>query len=188
MGWYEVESSDVRYDGVLSRIRIDRVQMPEGGVADREVAEHASAVAIVPVDDEAHVVLVRQYRHPVGAYLLEIPAGLLDVDGEGFEAAARRELAEETGLEAGQLDEIGMIYNSAGWTDESTRLYLARGLTPAAAPDGYVAEHEEADMEIVRLPLGEAADMAVDGVICDAKTVAGLLIARERLRRDGLTL
>lgn len=180
MSWYEVESSTLTHDGELSRVRVDRVRMPGGDTASREVVEHPSAVAVVAVDDDGSVVLLRQYRHAVGTYLLEVPAGKLDVGEESPEDTARRELAEEVGLEADRLVELVKFHNSAGWTDESTRIYLATGLRAGQTPDGFTPEAEEADMEVVRLPLSEAAAMAVRGELTDAKTVIGLLIARER--------
>ncbi|CAN5463510.1 NUDIX hydrolase [soil metagenome] len=176
MGTYEVESSAVVYDGAWSRVRVDRVRMPGGDVADREIVEQADAVAIVALDADGRVVLVRQYRHAVGGYLLELPAGKLDVDGEAPEAAAVRELAEEVGLAAEHWEPLVEFRNSAGWTTEATRVYLATGLRDVAAPDGFTAAHEEADMEVVRLPLTEAAAMAARGEITDAKTLIGLLV------------
>ncbi|HWB71931.1 MAG TPA: NUDIX hydrolase [Egibacteraceae bacterium] len=181
MSPYEVESSTLAYDGQLSRVRVDRVRMPGGDSAEREVVEHPSAVAIVPVDDDGSVVLVRHYRHAVGDYLLELPAGKLDVSGEPPADTARRELAEEVGLSADRLVELVTFHNSAGWTDESTRVYLASGLRAAEAPDGFTPQAEEADLEVVRLPLRDAAAMAARGEVSDAKTVIGLLLARQRL-------
>lgn len=178
---YQVESSGIAYDGVLSRVRVDAVRFPDGSVADREVVEHPGAVAMVAVDDDAWVVLVRQYRHAVGGMVLEVPAGKLDVDGEGLEAAARRELIEEVGLDATDWRVLTTFHNSAGWTDERTRVYLATGLRPCEAPDGYLAMHEEAELQIVRLPLAEAVAMVARGELTDAKTVIGILLAARHL-------
>lgn len=181
---YDVESSEGVYDGQLSRVRVDRVRMPDGQVASREVVEHPDAVAVVAVHD-GEVVLLRQYRHPFGRQLLEIPAGKLDTEGEEPARAAGRELAEEVGLEATALDELLTFANSAGWTDESTTVYLATQLRPVDAPEGFRAEAEEAHMEVVRLPLAEAVAMARRGDIADAKTVIGLLLAADRLAGAG---
>lgn len=178
---YEVTGTELVYDGRISRIRLDEVTMPGGGRASREVAEHLDAVAAVPVDDSGHVVLVRQYRHPVGRYLLEIPAGLLDVDGEDPADAARRELVEETGLDAADWTPLGTFWNSAGWSDERTTVYLASRLSPAPLPPGFTPEHEESDMEVVRLPFADAVSMAAAGDITDAKTLVGLLLADHRI-------
>lgn len=176
MGWYETLDSTVVHDG-FSAVRVDRVRMPDGAETEREVVEHVDAVAVVPVFDDGTVVLLRQYRHPVGRYLLEIPAGILDVDGEDEVEAAQRELAEEVGLRAGQITHLTTIQNSAGWSTEQTHVYLGRDLAATEPPADFVLEHEEADMEVVRLPLDEAVAAVEDGRITDAKTVVGLLLA-----------
>jgi 8-oxo-dGTP pyrophosphatase MutT (NUDIX family) len=177
---YEVESSTVTHDGELSRVRVDRVRMPDGSAADREVVEHPNAVAVVPVDADGAVVLLRQYRHPIRDYVLEIPAGKLDVASESPAQTARRELIEEVGLEAGALTELLTFHNSSGWTDEATTLYVATDLRAAKA-DGFTPAAEEADMEVVRLPLADAAAMALRGEISDAKTLIGVVLAHQRL-------
>lgn len=181
---FPVESSHRAYDGVLSHVRVDQVRMPDGGVVSREVVEHPDAVAVVPLEADGTVVLLRQYRHPVGQLVLEVPAGILDVAEEERADAARRELAEEAGLAAGTLEELVRFHNSAGWTDEATTIYLATDLQAVDAPDGFVADAEEADMEVVRLPLTAAVAMVARGAVTDAKTVIGLLLAAHRLR-DG---
>ncbi len=173
---YRVEGSEVAYDGQLSTVRVDRVRMPDGDAVEREIVEHPDAVAVVPVDDDGRVVLLRQYRHPLGRTILEIPAGKLDVDGEAPADAARRELLEETGLEARELTQLVVFANSSGWTDEHTTLYAARGLRSADRPDSFRATAEEASMEVVRIPLAEAVAMARRGELVDAKTLLGVLL------------
>lgn len=173
---YTVTERRIVYDGALSRVRIDRVRMPDGQEVDREVVEHPDAVAIVPVHDDGTVTLLRQYRHPVGESLLELPAGKLDVDGERPEQTARRELAEEVGLAAGRLTPLLTFHNSSGWTDEATTLYLAEELQAAPAPDGFEAAHEEADIVVERHALTEAVARAGRGELNDAKTALGLLL------------
>ena len=176
MTWFDTLDSRVVHEG-FSTVRVDQVRMPDGSETEREVVEHTDAVAVVPLFDDGTVALLRQYRHPVGQYLLEIPAGILDVDGEPEPDAARRELAEEVCLAAGRLDHLTTFHNSAGWCDERTHVYLGRDLSPTARPDGFEPEHEEADMEVVRLPLAEAVAGVHRGEITDAKTVVGLLMA-----------
>lgn len=178
---YRVEDSEVVYDGVLSTVRVDRVRMPDGSVAEREVVAHLDAVAVVAIDADGSVVLVRQHRHALGRRMLELPAGMLDVDGEDDRTAAQRELAEEVGLQARSWRRLIRFHNSAGWTDETTTVYLAEGLEPVAAPEDFTPEAEEADMEVVRLPLGEAVSAARRGEISDAKTLVGLLLAASTL-------
>jgi 8-oxo-dGDP phosphatase len=178
---YEVESSELAYDGQLSRIRVDEVRMPDGDVVEREIVEHPSAVAVVAIDADGMVVLLRQYRHPVGDLVLEVPAGKLDVDGEDPAEAARRELTEETGLAAGALTELVTFDNSAGWTDEQTTVYLATDVEPGEVPDDFTPKAEEAAMEVVRMPFADAVAAARRGEIPDAKTLIGLLLAADRI-------
>lgn len=178
---YEVVESRRSYQGELSDVRVDRVRMPDGEIVSREVVEHPDAVAVVPVDADGHVVLVRQYRHPLGAHLLEIPAGKCDDDSDDPVATAHRELIEEVGLDAADLTELVRFRNSSGWTDEATTVYLATGLARAAPPDGFTPHAEEATIEIVRVPLAEAVGRAQRGELVDAKTIIGLLLAAARL-------
>lgn len=185
MAKYEVVSSTVTHHGNLSNVRVDRVTMPDGEVAEREIVEHDSAVAVVPIDTDGRVVLIRHYRHAITDTILEIPAGKLDVDGEAPEDAARRELLEEVGLAAGELQELMGFYNSSGWTDEMTTVYLARNVRPGDTPAGFVADGEEADLEVVRMSIAEAVALVDSGEINDAKTVIGLLLAARQMANDG---
>ncbi|MFI5720232.1 NUDIX domain-containing protein [Nocardia sp. NPDC051750] len=169
---FRTVDSRVVYSGAIVALRLDQVEMPDGRVAEREVVEHHGAVAVVAVDDEGRVVLIRQYRHPLGERLLELPAGLIDIAGEDPLAAARRELAEETGLAAREWSVLVDVALSPGFTDEALRVYLARGLTDTERPE---PEHEEADLELVRMPLGDAVRAALAGEIVNATAVAGLL-------------
>jgi 8-oxo-dGDP phosphatase len=173
---YIVASSHVVHDGVFVRLRVDEVWMPDGHLARREIVEQTRAVAAVPLDDQGRVTLVRQYRHAIGSWMLEVPAGKLDVEGEEPVAAVRRELAEEARLAADRWEFLIEFHNSAGWTNESTLVYLATGLHEVSPPDGFKAEHEEAEIEIVCLPLDEAVAMARRGELTDAKTIIGLLL------------
>ncbi len=185
MAAFDVHATNVTHKGALSTVRVDDVEMPDGSVAQREVVEHDNAVAVVAVDDEGRVVLIRHYRHPVGERMLEIPAGKLDVEGEAPIDAAKRELAEEVGLEADELAELLHFHNSAGWSEEATTVYLARDARPCATPEGFSAEHEEADIDVVRVPLADALAAVDRGEITDAKTVIGLLLTNRQLADDG---
>lgn len=173
---YDVVESTVTHEGVMSTLRVDQVAMPGGGVAPREVAQRPDAVAVVPLTTDGEVVMLRQYRHPVGRYELEIPAGLLDVEGEAEAEAAQRELVEEIGMTAGTLERLTRFWNSAGWSDEATTVFVGRDLRPAAPDDDFVPEGEEADMQVLRVPLAEAVALVRSGAITDAKTVIGLLL------------
>ncbi|MGW8654531.1 NUDIX domain-containing protein, partial [Nocardia salmonicida] len=150
---FETVSSRVLYSGAILALRQDQVRMPDGRVAEREVIEHHGAVAVLALDDDGKVVLIRQYRHPIGTRLLELPAGLLDIEGEDPLTAAKRELAEETGLAAARWSVLVDVALSPGFTDEALRVFFATGLSVTDRPD---PEHEEADLELVRMPLDEA--------------------------------
>lgn len=171
---FRTVGSETVYSGAIVALRLDQVEMPGGRVAEREVVEHHGAVAIVALDDDGSVVLINQYRHPIGRRLLELPAGLLDQAGEDPLAAARRELAEETGLAAREWSTLVDVVLSPGFTDEALRIYLATGLSDTDRPD---PEHEEADLAIVRMPLQDAVTAALAGRIENATAVAGVLAA-----------
>jgi ADP-ribose pyrophosphatase len=173
---YDVVGSETKYKGKIITVRLDRVRMSDGSVADREVVSHPGAVAIVALDDDGKVVLVNQYRPAVKARLDELPAGLLDVDGESALEAARRELLEETGLVADEWDVLVDLLSSPGMTDEAIRIFLARGIT-AAEDLGFVAEHEELTLTVYREPLSEAVRRVLTGGVTNASAVAGILAA-----------
>ncbi|MEE8603483.1 NUDIX domain-containing protein [Euzebya tangerina] len=181
---FTVESSETVFESRWTTIRRDQVRMPDGSSALREIAEHLSAVGVVPIDGDDNVVMLRQYRHAFGDHFLEIPAGVLDVADEERVAAVRRELVEEVALHADSVQELLTFTNSAGWTTETTTVYLATDLQPTERPADFVLEAEEADMTVVRIPLDEAVRMVHEGEIVDAKTVIGLLAAWTQL--DGV--
>lgn len=155
-------------------------EAPDATAFDRDIVRNRGAVAMVPVlDDGRTVLLVRQYRAPIDSLLLEIPAGLCDVDGEDPEATAHRELAEEIGRAAGSLEALVRYHATAGFSDHVVQIYLATDLT--AVPDDRQGV-EESYMTIEELDLGDL-DQAIDGgTLTDAKTIIGLLRARHRLR------
>lgn len=185
MGDFEIRSSRTIFDGRVVRLRVDTVTMPGGGVADREVVDHDLAVAVVALDDRGRVALVEQYRHPLGRRLWELPAGLMDVDGEGALPAAQRELAEETGLAAADWAVLVDVAASPGFTTESVRVFLARDVR-SIGRQGEIA-HEEADLRLVWVPLREAGDAVLAGRIVNAAAVAGILAA-DRALADALPL
>ncbi|MGB9846136.1 MAG: NUDIX hydrolase [Desulfotomaculales bacterium] len=145
--------------------------LPDGREATREVVEHAGAVAVVALDKEGNVYLVRQYRYPVQSELLEIPAGILK-PGEAPLAGAQRELAEETGITAASWCFLFSLYSSPGFSDELLSIFLARDLQFAAQqPD------EDEFIKVAKVPLREVPGMIAKGAIRDAKSIAGLLAA-----------
>jgi ADP-ribose pyrophosphatase len=164
--------------------RVDRFHLldPDDKPFDRFVIRHPGAVTIVPVHDDGTVSLVRQYRAAVDALVLEIPAGTRDKDGEAPEATARRELAEEAGLEAANLDLLLGTWNTPGISDQHTLVYLATGLSSIPArPDGV----EEGYMTIETIHLDDIDALVADGSLKDETTVLGLYLARHRLRDQG---
>ncbi|WP_100524502.1 NUDIX domain-containing protein [Mycobacteroides abscessus] len=166
-----LESEPVYMGGILA-LRRDRVAMPGGGSATREVVEHYGAVAVAAVDEAGRVALVYQYRHPLGHRLWELPAGLLDIAGEHSQRAAARELLEEAGIEAGTWRVLVDAAASPGFTDEVVRVFLATGLSHPGRGESH---DEEADMTVHWVPLSEAVSMVMAGEVVNAIAVAGIL-------------
>ena len=148
--------------------------MPGGKVVTREVIENFGAVAIVAMDDDGRIPMVYQYRHPFGRRLWELPAGLLDVDGEAAHLSAARELREEVGLQAETWQLLVDLDSAPGFSDESVRIYLATGLTQVDRPESH---DEEADMTVEWYPLAEAVQRIFSGEIVNSLAVAGVLAA-----------
>ncbi len=151
---------------------------PDGEPFEREIVRRLGAVAVVAIDDDGSCVFVRQFRPAVGTEVLEVVAGTCDVDGEPLETTARRELAEEAGLEADEVEELGSFWNSPGYTDERTTVFLATGLRPCAkAPAGV----EERWMSVERHDVRDLAGLVARGVLSDAKSIVGLALAAHAL-------
>ena len=174
---YAVLDRVERFRGAIFTVVTDRVSMPGGGQADRDYVRHVGAVGVVPLDDEGRVLLVRQYRHPVGKLLWELPAGLVDVAGEAPADTARRELAEEADLRCEHLDLLVDLHTSPGFSDELIRIFLARGLSPVGDAERHTRTDEEAELTVAWFPLDEAVAMALRGEVTNAAAVAGLLAA-----------
>ncbi len=134
--------------GVLMSFVVDRVDTPDGKQMVRNYLEHPDAIGIIALDDKGRIVVERQYRHPVRRKLIEAPAGLCDQPGEALLHAAQRELAEEVGLAAADWRILCDVYATPGCATQATRVFLAQGLAPVPAPDGFVLEAEEADMAV----------------------------------------
>ncbi|MFQ5860614.1 MAG: NUDIX hydrolase, partial [Dehalococcoidia bacterium] len=164
-----VESRRI-YRGSVVGLRVDTVRLFHGGLAQREIVEHGDSVCIVPLDEEERVLLVQQYRKPVGESLLEVPAGGVE-QGESLEECALRELQEETGYTAESLQHLASFWMTPGFCTERMHAYLAMGLKPG----GLQPEPDEA-IQMVRVPLGRVAEEIRQGHICDAKSIASLLL------------
>jgi 8-oxo-dGDP phosphatase len=178
-GEYEVLATETVHEGRIITLVKETVTMPGGGNSVREVVRHIGAVCVAAVDDEDRIVMVRQYRHPVGGYLWELPAGLRDADGETPAATAARELAEEAGLAAERWSLLVNSYSTPGFCSEEILIYLAEGLSAADRPEGFVVEHEELDMTVERVPLAEAVQRVLAGSIRNSSAVIGVLAAAQ---------
>jgi ADP-ribose pyrophosphatase len=181
---YSVLSSKEQFAGPIFSVVTDEVTMPGGGQARRDYTRHVGAVGVVALDDADRVVLIQQYRHPVGRRLWELPAGLIDVAGESLVAAAARELAEEADLIAGRWELLVDAYTSPGYSNEIIRLFLARDLTPVPDGERHERRDEEADLVIKAVDLDEAVAMALRGEILNASALIGLFAAAH-LRTQG---
>lgn len=186
---WTVENHEVRATGRVCDFVDDTIVTPVGETIERQYVTHPSAVGIIALDDEDRVAVVRQYRHPVRMILVEPPAGLLDVDGEDYLAAARRELAEEAMLAADDWRVLVDIFTTPGGCQENLRIYLARSLHPAPRPDGFVLEGEEVLMKASWEPLDDLVDAVFAGSCQSPTLVAGvtaLALARATGRLDDL--
>jgi 8-oxo-dGTP pyrophosphatase MutT (NUDIX family) len=171
---FETISSELLHSGKIFALRVDQVRMPGGNTVSREVVENFGAVAIVAMDDDGRIPLVYQYRHPFGRRLWELPAGLLDIDGEAPHLTAARELHEEAGLKAETWQVLADLDSAPGFSDESVRVFLATGLTEIERPE---AHDEEADMTLGWYPIADAVQRIFRGEIVNALAVSGILAA-----------
>lgn len=157
------------YEGRVVKLNVCEVQLPDGKRGQREIIQHVGASAIVAIDDQKRVLLVRQYRSAAGQVMSELPAGILNAN-ETPEACAIRELQEETGYKPGKIESLGGLYPSPGYTTEFIHLFLATELVEARLP----ADADEM-IEVDNVPLLEALNLIDTGVITDSKTIIGLL-------------
>jgi len=176
---FEPIGETIVYEGFRIRVAHATFRAPDGSTMDRDVVHHPGAVAVVPLHDDGTVTLVQQFRAALGHDLIELPAGIRDVDGEPDDATANRELAEEVGLQAGTLEPLLTFHNSPGFSDEALAIFLGTELREVPSSR---QGPEEQEMVVLRLPLAEALTMVDDGRITDAKTIIGLL---ETARRQG---
>lgn len=176
----DLVSSDLAFAGKIWDVRSDTFRY-NGESTVRQYVAHTGAVAVVAIDDDERVLLIQQYRHPIGARDWEVPAGLLDVEGEPPALTAQRELAEEADLIADHWEPLVSIHTSPGGSDEVLHLFLARGLR--AAPDVHAREAEEADIRVEWVPIRDAVTAVLEGRMRNAILAVGLLAAAERLRR-----
>ncbi len=164
-------STETVFEGKIVTVRVDDVSLPNGVKAVREVVEHRPAVAIVPFDDNREVILVSQFRYPVGEQLLEVPAGIIEVS-ETPEQCADRELQEEIGYRAREMRSLGSFWTAPGFSDELMYAFVATGLEPSR-----LESDKDEDITVVRVPVSRIREMIEAGEIRDSKTIAALLMA-----------
>jgi ADP-ribose pyrophosphatase len=165
------------HDGRIVHLSVDTVRLPDGSVGQLEMIRHSGASAVLPVlgdpgSADPEILLVRQYRYATGGYIYEVPAGRPDEPGEDWEVCARRELQEETGMQAAELRYLTAIFTTPGFTDEKIHLFLATGLT-----EGDTKYDHDEFIELIRMPLSQALEMVRSGEITDGKTICTLLYA-----------
>ncbi len=161
-------SSQLVHEGRAVKLRVDTVQMASGRKTTREIVEHSDCVAIIAIDTDDNLLLVKQYRKAVEKELLEIPAGGID-PGEDPVTAVRRELREETGYLPRKVERLGGFYSAPGYCTEYLHLYLATDLIPSQ-----LHAEDTANISLIRVPVGQISSLIASGSICDAKSLAGL--------------
>lgn len=168
------------YQGRIISVAIGTFEAPDGTTFERDIVHHPGAVGVVPLLDDGRVIMVRQYRPPLDAELLEIPAGIRDVSGESPEVTAARELEEETGMIATSIELLCRFNNSPGFADEEVHVFLATGLTEGIRD---LQGIEEQHLTVEQVDLGDVPGLIAAGELTDAKTIIGLTLTRERLGR-----
>ncbi len=173
-------------EGILMDFVVDQVDTPGGATMVRNYLRHPDAVGIIALDDQGRVAVERQYRHPVRKRLVEAPAGLCDHEAEAPLAAAQRELAEELGLAAATWAVLVDVYGSPGSSTQATRIFLARDLSPAERPEGFVLADEEADMDLDWADLDDLVAAVLAGQVMNPTMVCGVMALKTTLTTGGL--
>ncbi|USQ87488.1 NUDIX hydrolase [Streptomyces phaeoluteigriseus] len=182
---WEIRATETPFVGKKTSVRTDEVVMPDGSVVHRDYQVHPGSVAVLALDDEGRVLLIKQYRHPVRQKLWEIPAGLLDVPGENPLHAAQRELYEEAHVKAEDWRVLTDVYTTPGGCDEAVRIFLARGLSEADG-ERFEVEEEEADMEHARVPVDELVRGVLAGELHNNCLVVGVLALAAARSGEGI--
>ncbi|MCL6673482.1 NUDIX domain-containing protein [Streptomyces panaciradicis] len=182
---WEIRATETPFTGNKTSVRTDEVVMPDGTVVRRDYQVHPGSVAVLALDDEGRVLVIRQYRHPVRQKLWEIPAGLLDVPGENPLHAAQRELYEEAHVKAEDWRVLTDVYTTPGGCDEAVRIFLARDLSEAEG-ERFAVEHEEIDLEYERVPVDELVRGVLAGELHNNCLVVGVLSLVAAQHGEGL--
>ncbi len=164
----KVISSNSIYRGRIINLRVDTIETADGGQSVREIVEHGDCIAVVPIDREGNILMVKQYRHATGRELLEIPAGGVE-PGEDIEMAVRREMSEETGFSPATLQRIGGFYSSPGFCNEYLHLFIATDLEP-----NRLEAEDTNSIEVIKIKPESLEDLISSETICDAKSIAGI--------------
>ncbi len=183
---WPTHSSEKVYESDFISLSVDRLEAPDGAELTRAVVHHRGAVGVLAIDDADRVLVLDQYRHPVRHRLFELPAGILDIDGESAVDAAARELSEEADLVADHWTPLLSVYATPGCSTERWQVFVARDLSPTAAEHRIVREAEEADMHQWWIGLDQLVDAALAGRIGDSMTVSAVLAAAALRRADRL--
>ncbi len=174
---FELIKSETLLQGRTFKIRRDTLKTPDGRETKLEIVEHGGSVVLLPIDQENNLLFVRQYRHAAGGDLLELPAGTREKD-EPYEKCAAREIREETGMEAGKLQKVGEFYLAPGYSTEFMAVFLATVLK-----ENPLQADEDEFLNVEKIPLKKAVEMAERGEVPDAKSLAALLLARPYLEK-----
>lgn len=174
---FELIKSETLLEGRAFKVRRDTLKTPDGRETKLDIVEHTGSVVLLPIDDGGNLLFVRQYRHAAGEDLLELPAGTRD-GAEPFEECAAREIREETGLEAGALQKLGEFYLVPGYSTELMAVFLATDLK-----ENPLQADEDEFLQVEKIPLKQAIDMAEQGEIQDAKSLAALALSRSHLEK-----
>jgi ADP-ribose pyrophosphatase len=176
----EVLHSETVYSGRAFKIRQDSLRLPNGNLVQIDVVDHRGSVTILPLDDQGQVWFIRQYRHPIEDYLLELPAGVAEA-GEDPQTNAQRELREEIGMAAGRMQLLGSFFLAPGYSSELMHVFLASDLSPAPLPGD-----EDEILEIEKIPARQALKLAETGELHDSKSLIALYWARPHFERLGI--
>jgi ADP-ribose pyrophosphatase len=174
---FELIKSETLLQGRAFKIRRDYLKTPDGRETKLEIVDHGGSVVVIPIDNENNLLFVKQYRHAIGRDLLELPAGTRDHE-EPFHQCAAREIREETGMEAGKLQRVGDFYLAPGYSTEFMAVFLATDLR-----ENPLQGDDDEFLQVEKIPLTKAIEMAEQGEVPDAKSLAALLLARSHLEK-----
>ncbi len=176
----QILRKEKKYQGYIIDVSIEHFQHPSGTLTSREIVEHPGGSVVLPVFENGDILLIQQYRHPIGKEIIELPAGKLDYNEDPQHCAAR-ELQEETGYTAHQWTKLTTLLTTPGFCNEHLHIYLAQNLFPS--PHGQALEEGEQSIKLLRIPLDEAIEKIYNGVIVDGKSIVGIMLGKEKLRK-----